>query len=167
MFTPAVRPLWLAIALFCALAASLSIALTELFNLHPCHLCIFQRLLFMVLTALALGGVLFGSALPGTILGVLVVATAGTGLGVAGYQSWLERQPADLGFSCMGVEPGPIERLVEWLGDQAPTLFMATGMCDEMGPQVLGISLANAAVVGHLLVIGLAIWALWRARQPF
>ncbi|MCG5514650.1 MULTISPECIES: disulfide bond formation protein B [unclassified Ectothiorhodospira] len=167
MFALAVRPIWLAIALFCALAAGLSIGLTEIFNLHPCHLCIFQRLLFMVLAVLALGGALFGAALPGTILGALVVATAGTGLGFASYQSWLERQPAELGFSCMGAEQGPIERLVEWLGEQAPTLFMATGMCDEMGPQFLGLSFANAALVGHLIVALLGIWALWRSRQAF
>ncbi|WP_412851683.1 disulfide bond formation protein B [Ectothiorhodospira shaposhnikovii] len=164
MYAPAVRPIWLLIALFSATSAALSIGLTEWFSLHPCHLCIFQRLLFMVLAVLALAGVVFGASLAGVIPGLLVLVVASMGMGVAGYQSWLERQPPDLGFSCVGPEMGLIERLVEGLGQQVPTLFLATGLCDEMGPQWLGISFANAALAGYLLVFCLAAWALWRSR---
>ncbi|MBK1672178.1 hypothetical protein CKO35_02450 [Ectothiorhodospira shaposhnikovii] len=164
MFAPAVRPIWLVIVLFSAISAALSIGLTEWFSLHPCHLCIFQRLLFMVLTVLALGGLVFGASLPGVIPGMLALVVAGAGMGVAGYQSWLERQPPDLGFSCVGPEMGVIERLVEWLGQLAPSLFLATGLCDDMGPQWLGISFANASFAVYLLVFGLAAWALWRSR---
>ncbi|MCG5511803.1 disulfide bond formation protein B [Ectothiorhodospira shaposhnikovii] len=164
MYAPAVRPIWLLIALFSATSAALSIGLTEWFSLHPCHLCIFQRLLFMVLAVLALAGVVFGASLAGAIPGLLVLVVASMGMGVAGYQSWLERQPPDLGFSCVGPEMGLIERLVEGLGQQVPTLFLATGLCDEMGPQWLGISFANAALAGYLLVFCLAAWALWRSR---
>ncbi|SEP58708.1 disulfide bond formation protein DsbB [Ectothiorhodospira magna] len=161
------RPIWLLIALFAAMSAALSIGLTEWFSLYPCHLCIFQRLLFMVLAVLALAGLVFGASLVGGVSGLLVLMVAAVGMGVAGYQSWLERQPPDLGFSCVGPEMGPIEHLVEWLGQQVPTLFLATGLCDDMGPQWLGMSFANAALAGYLLVFVLGLWALWRIRQSF
>jgi hypothetical protein len=47
------RTLWILIALISAALATASLVLTLLLDLDPCHLSIFQRLLFMILALLA------------------------------------------------------------------------------------------------------------------
>ncbi|MEY6433086.1 disulfide bond formation protein B [Thioalkalicoccus limnaeus] len=165
MPVPTPRLIWSSIALGAGGVVLLSIGLTEWFNLHPCHLCIFQRLLFMILAVLALTAALFATGRGGRILGFAVALTAAAGLATALYQSFLERQPPSMDFSCVGAEPTLIERLVERLGEWQPLLFLATGFCDEMGPQFLGLSLANAALVGFLMALIAAVAALMRHGQ--
>jgi disulfide bond formation protein DsbB len=147
--------LWPLLALASALVALSSIALTAWLDLSPCHLCIFQRLLFMLMAVLAV------AAMPrnglGRLAGGLFAVIAAAGIDTAGYQSWLQLQPPDT-VSCIGGEMGPIERLVEWLGMQSPALFMATGFCDDNGLVILGLSLANWALI---IFTGLLIAAVW------
>jgi disulfide bond formation protein DsbB len=59
-------------------------------NLQPCPLCIFQRLLYLLIGCLAVAG-----AAPrlGTPVGGLLGLTAAGGLATAGYQSWLQYLP--------------------------------------------------------------------------
>ncbi|PTD96523.1 disulfide bond formation protein B [Pseudothauera lacus] len=153
------RNAWLAIALGSAGLAAASLILTPLLDLHPCPLCIFQRLLFMVIAVLALcaaAGVLVWPT------GGLVMALALLGIGVSTYQSWLQSQPAADMFSCGSADPSVIERFVYWLGEQLPSLFMATGFCADKELVIFGLSLANWALLsfaGMLLVGG---WALRR-----
>jgi disulfide bond formation protein DsbB len=65
--------------------------------------------------------------------------------------------------SCVGAEMGPIERLVEWLGMQWPTLFMATGFCEDEALVILGLSLAQWALICFLATLLLSLWLLMRA----
>jgi disulfide bond formation protein DsbB len=147
--------LWPLLALASALVALSSIALTAWLDLSPCHLCIFQRLLFMLMAVVAV------AAMPrnglGRLAGGLFAVIAAAGIATAGYQSWLQLQAPDT-VSCINGEMGPIERLVEWLGMQSPALFMATGFCDDNGLVILGLSLANWALI---IFTGLLIGALW------
>jgi disulfide bond formation protein DsbB len=68
-------------------------------------------------------------------------------------------------ISCMAGEPSQIERLVEWLGQLQPELFLATGFCEEAELSILGLSLANWALVSFSAFLVAAGWALFRARQ--
>lgn len=129
----------------------------ETLKLHPCPLCIFQRLLYLVFAVFALCGVL----LPGwrkIWAGLGVLTTAG-GLATALYQSRLQLNPnpsQECGFG----EPTLIEQLVEWLGMQWPEMFMATGFCSSKEWIFLGLSMANWSIVcfgGFLLS---ALWML-------
>jgi disulfide bond formation protein DsbB len=91
-----------------------------------------------------------------------VVAVAG--VATAGYQSWLQLQPPDA-VTCIGGEMGLIERLVEWLGMQWPSLFMATGFCDDKSLLLFGLSLANGALILFAGMLAAALWMLYtRAR---
>lgn len=146
----------------CALAVASSFVLTDWLALNPCHLCIFQRLLFMMLTVLALGAGLAGAGGLGRLLGIVTLPVSASGVGVAAYQSWLQLQPPG-SVSCVAGTPGVIERWVEWLGQQAPTLFMATGFCEDEGALILGLSLANWAFVGFALCLGAGVLALLRS----
>lgn len=157
------RTLWLGAAGAAAALAVASIVLTLWLHLQPCHLCIFQRLLFMLLAVLSLLVALF-SGLARRVGAGAVGLVAAVGAATAGYQSWLQLQPAG-SVSCVGGELGPIERLVEWLGQQLPSLFLATGFCDDEALAIFGLSLVNWALLAFVALLGLAVWTLL-ARRP-
>ncbi|MCU0836038.1 MAG: disulfide bond formation protein B [Chromatiaceae bacterium] len=165
MYQPKPIHTWLAIALVSAGLVVGSLVLTGWLDLHPCHLCIFQRLLFLLIAGLALVALVLTRPLARAVTGALVAVLAAVGLWAAIYQSWLQRQPPDA-VSCIGGQPGLIERLVEWLGQQAPALFLATGFCEEEELAILGLSLANWAAVSFAAVLLAAAWALWLQRRP-
>ncbi len=160
------RLVWIALALGYALLAALSLILTAWLDLRPCHLCIFQRLLFMVLPLLAAAAALAPAAsLVRRLAGLLVGLGAAWGLGVASYQSWLQAQPLGT-LSCVGGQPGLIEGLVDWLGAQVPSLFLVTGYCEDLALVILGLSLANWALVAFAAGLVATAWALWYDRRP-
>ncbi|WP_020508387.1 HAD-IC family P-type ATPase [Lamprocystis purpurea] len=136
-----------------------SLALTPWLNLQPCQLCIFQRLLFMAIAVLALIAAVPASARWRWLPAVLTLGVATLGLAVAGYQSWLQFPPANT-VSCSAGQLSRIEDLVEWLGQQVPTLFLAGGFCDEAQFVVLGLSLANWAMIAFAAGLAVGGWAL-------
>ncbi len=157
------RILWSLLAAGCFALVTASLVLTHWLDLHPCHLCIFQRLLFM---ALAMSGSLAAwqaSRMAGRIAGLLTLPLAAGGIGVAAYQSWLQAQPAG-SISCMAGEPGLIEGVVEWLGQRVPQLFLATGFCEQAELTVLGMTLANWALAAFIACLLAAAGALLRDR---
>ena len=127
--------------------------LQQLFRLAPCPLCIFQRLLYIVIGLVALAGVL----LPGGRLlwSALIAALALGGVAVAGYQTWMQAFP-HLVTECGYSDPSLIERLVDWLGMQWPGLFLATGFCTSREWEFLGLSMANWSLVA---ILGIAAYA--------
>ena len=158
------RLLWWALTLGCAGLVLGSIGLTAWLNLHPCHLCIFQRLLFMILAVL--GGLAAWKVhrASGRWAGMLSLPVAAGGISVATYQSWLQAQPPGT-VSCSVGQPGVIELLVEWVGERLPQLFMATGFCEEAELWIFGLSLANWALVSFGTSFAVATSALMRLRQ--
>ncbi|MTW22790.1 HAD-IC family P-type ATPase [Allochromatium palmeri] len=161
------RLVWGALGLAGATAAIVSLGLTGWLNLSPCDLCIVQRLLFMLIAILALLAALpigpQGRALPGG----LVLGLAALGVSVAALQSWLQLQPPITG-ACVGGQLG-IAPMVEWLGQQAPSLFLSSGVCAEQGLMILGFSLANWTLMIFAAVLVVGAWALVheaRADRP-
>jgi len=161
------RLAWLALAAVSASAVTLSLVLTSWFHQDPCHLCVFQRFLFMVLTGLTLAAASGATHLVGRLFGGLAVLTAAGGAAVAGYQSWLQlRAPEGLGLGlCSAGDPGLIERFVDWLGTQVPSLFVATGFCEEDGVALLGLTLANWTMIAFAVCLAITVWILWRSRS--
>ena len=121
MIRPTTRQLWLLLAAGCLGLVLGSIALTAWLDLHPCHLCIFQRLLFMGLAVFGLLAGLLGCRPVARAAGLFVALIAASGVAVAGYQSWLQEQPAG-STSCVAGEPTLVEQFVEWLGRLQPAL---------------------------------------------
>jgi disulfide bond formation protein DsbB len=153
------RHLWRVLALAAAGLVAGSLILTAWLDLHPCHLCIFQRLLLMLISVMGLAALILDGGWQ-RLAGGLTLPLSGLGAGVAGYQSWLQTRPPG-SIACVGGEPGPIERLVEWLGQGVPALFLATGFCDEEGLDILGLSLANWALIAFIVFLGIALRALF------
>ena len=166
MLRPAPRHIWSILAAGALGLVTGSLVLTAWLDLHPCHLCIFQRLLYMILTVLALLAA-WRSGRPGGIFaGLISLPTAALGAGVAAYQSWLQAQPPGT-ISCVGGQPGLIERLVEWMGQRLPELFLATGFCEEAELTLLGLTLANWSLIAFLAFLIAATWALaTQVRAP-
>lgn len=138
---------------------AVGLVIGEIYRLQPCPLCIFQRLLYIVVVLLALGG----AVLPGWRRGwgALTVMTAAGGLGTALYQSWLQLAP-DVSRECGFGEPTLIERWVDWLGMQWPAMFMATGFCSSKDWLFLGLSMANWSAVCFSGFLLLSAWLLFR-----
>ncbi len=145
---------WFAtLALGCFGLVAVGMELQALFRLAPCPLCIFQRLLYLVIGALGL----LGFALPaGRLLWAgMGGALALGGFAVAAYQSWMQAFP-ELATECGYADPNAIERLVDWLGMQYPDLFLATGFCTSRDWVFLDLSMANwsmlvfAGIVAYL-----------------
>jgi disulfide bond formation protein DsbB len=162
------RTLWLILAGGSAGLVIASLVLTAWQNLHPCHLCIFQRLLYMLLAGLGLTAGLLQPRPAGRWVGFFTLPLAAWGLGVALHQSWLQMQPQG-SISCVGGNPGLIEQLVEWLGRISPELFLATGFCEEAELTILGLSLAQWSVLGFAacLLLAYRAWRPARERRIF
>jgi len=155
---------WLGLGLACASLVTASVILTAWLDLQACYLCIFQRLLFMLLAVFSFVAACPAAGWAGRLAGILSLPAAALGVGVASYQSWLQAQPPNT-VSCVGGDPSLIERVVEWLGGQVPTLFLATGLCEDEDLVILGLSLANWALVTFCAFLAAALWALLRARR--
>ena len=127
--------------------------LQQLFRLAPCPLCIFQRVLYIVIGLVAMAGVL----LPGGRLlwSALIAALAAGGVAVAGYQTWMQAFP-HLATECGYSDPNLIERLVDWLGMQWPSLFLATGFCTSREWEFIGLSMANWSLLVFAGIVGYA-----------
>lgn len=159
------RTTWLILAAGSAALALGSIVLTQWLGLQPCHLCIFQRLLFMLIALLALGAALLpGPGVARVVMAGLVALLAAGGTATAAYQTWLQEQPPGE-VSCFGSDLSLIERLVEWLGQLAPDLFLATGFCEDKALVILGLSLAQWALLSFVLVLLTCLWS-WFLAGP-
>lgn len=112
----------------------------ELMNLQPCPLCIFQRLLYLLLACFALCGALLPQWW--RLWSVLIGLTASGGMGTAAYQTWLQLYP-EASIACGFGEPTFIEQIVDWFGMRWPQLFLATGFCSSKEWVFLGLSMAN------------------------
>ncbi|SBT04287.1 Disulfide bond formation protein B [Candidatus Accumulibacter aalborgensis] len=130
-------------------------------KLQPCPLCIFQRLLYLLIALLALAGGL----LPGwrRLWAALIGLTAAGGVATAAYQSWLQYYP-DASRECGFGEPTLIEQIVDWFGVRWPSMFMATGFCSNKDWLFLGLSMANWSIVCFLGFMVAAVW-LWVRRD--
>lgn len=141
----------LALGAFGLVAAGME--LQNLVRLAPCPLCIFQRVLYIVIGLVALLGAV---APAGRLLwGALIGLTATGGVAVAGYQTWMQAFP-HLATECSYSDPNAIERLVEWLGMQWPSWFLATGFCSGRDWEFLGLSLANWSLLTFAGIAGYA-----------
>ena len=133
--------------------------LQAMLSLAPCPLCIFQRLLYIVIGGLALAGVLLPRLRH--LWAGLVAILAVLGVGVAGYQTWMQAFP-ELASECSYTDPNLIESLVDWLGMQFPSLFLATGFCSSREWEMLGLSMANWSLLVFAGIVGYAILLLRR-----
>jgi disulfide bond formation protein DsbB len=78
----------------------------------------------------------------------VALAIALGGVAVTVHQSRLQYSPPVI--SCGPAAQGPIDKVVAWLGEQMPSVFLATGACESKELVIFGLSLANWSLLGYL-----------------
>lgn len=113
----------------------------------PCPLCILQRYALLLIALFAF----VGAALPGrralTVFEVLVVLSALAGIAAAGNHAWVLAHP----FSSCGVDT--LQPIVDGLpfAQLWPAMFEVQGFCSTPYPPILGLSLAQWALLAFML----------------
>ena len=134
----------------------------NLMNLAACPLCIIQRLLYMVLVLTgALGLIVAGSLFGRRLAALLSAMAAGTGVFVAGYQTWIQRFAPEV--NCSAKTPW-WEEMVDRLGEQVPLLFQSNGLCSDPAWKFLGLSIAEYSLMAFSLFTLISLWVLFRRR---
>ncbi|MCL2524790.1 MAG: disulfide bond formation protein B [Betaproteobacteria bacterium] len=153
------RAWFVTLALGCFGLIAFSLGLQGMLRLAPCPLCIFQRLLYLVIGILALAGFLLPAAR--LLWQGAIAATALLGAGTAAWQTWMQLAPG-LVNECSYTDPNLIERLVDWFGMRFP-MFLASGFCTSVEWSFLGLSMANWSLLIFLAILAYAVLLLRRA----
>ena len=120
-----------------------AVLLASLLRLDACHLCIFQRLAYFVISVtLFLAFLGWGKLVVRQLSLIATISLCVWGLVVSAQQSWLQWFPESL-FDCRMGETGVAERVIDWLGQLYPLFFMATGFCGSKDLVIFGLTLAN------------------------
>ena len=157
-----VRAWFATLGLGCLGLVAVGMELQTLLHLAPCPLCIFQRLLYIVIGIVGLFGFVWPA---GRMLSAVLAGGLGLlGFGVAAYQTWMQAYP-DLAPACSFTDPNAIERLVDWLGMEWPSMFLATGFCTSRDWEFLGLSMANWSVLVFAGIVVYTVLLFTQKRQ--
>lgn len=127
----------------------------------PCPLCILQRYGLLLIAIFAF----IGAAMPGrkalTAFEGLVVLSALGGAAAAGHHAWVLAHPSD---SC-GIDV--LQPIVDGLpmANWWPMVFQVSGFCTTPYPPVLGLSLAQWALVAFVATVVLVPLCVIRNRR--
>ncbi|WP_407315192.1 disulfide bond formation protein B [Pseudomonas sp. nanlin1] len=130
-------------------------------NEAPCPLCILQRYAFLLIAVFAFAG----AAMPGrrslSVFEALVVVSALGGIIAAGRHAYILANPME---SC-GIDV--LQPIVDGLplATLLPSVFSVQGFCSTPYPPVLGLSLAQWALVAFVLTAVLVPLGIYRNRQ--
>lgn len=142
---------WFAfVALACAGMLSYALYVQHVDFLDPCPLCVFQRMAYMWIGAVALVAAIHGPAGTGRwFYGTLIMLGGATGMAIAGRHLWLQSLPADQVPDCgMGLN---------YMLDTMPFLqvlqevFYGSGECAEVYWRFLGLSMPGWTFVWYLV----------------
>lgn len=157
MYLPGKRLLNLAGFLACAGMMGFALYAQYVLLLDPCPLCVFQRIATIALGIVFLLAALHGPGrIGGRIYALLVLLTAGFGVGVASWHVHLQNLPADRVPSC---GPG-FEYIMEnfALFDALGLIFKGSGECADVVWRLLGLSMPTWVIIG---LGGLGIVGIW------
>lgn len=133
----------------------IAVGLEVILGMEPCPLCIFQRLVFLVLGAV----LLIGALAPGRIIAAAGVLSALVGIALALRHLWLQSLPPDQVPAC---GPGLDYLLGAFpLADVVSMVLSGSGECAEVD-RVLGLSIPIWTLGGYLLLGALAVVTNWR-----
>jgi disulfide bond formation protein DsbB len=127
----------------------------------PCPLCILQRYALLLVAIFAF----IGAAMPGsrsvTLFESLVVLSALGGIAAAGNHAWILAHPSE---SC-GIDV--LQPIVDGLplANLLPMVFQVSGFCTTPYPPILGLSLAQWALVAFVLTAVLVPLGVIRNRR--
>ena len=142
------RTAYFAIGLISFGLIGVGLILQHVVGLEPCPLCIFQRVAYFLLGAFALAAAAAAPRRVARWLGVLMLLSALTGVGIAGWHVWLQLNPESLscgpGLSVM-LENFPLSQVL-------PRVFKGSGDCSQAGWTLFGLSIAGWSLVWFTLL---------------
>jgi disulfide bond formation protein DsbB len=161
LFRP--RPWFLFVALACAGLLAYGLYVQHALFIDPCPLCVFQRLAFIWIGAVALLAAIHNPRGIGRLIyGLLLIAGTLAGLAVAGRHLWLQSLPADLVPDCgMGLN---------YMLDTLPftqvlsEVFRGSGECAEVDWTFLGFSMPGWTFLWYLAFTAGTIFVLLKAK---
>ena len=157
------RRILLAIGLLGLVLVAGGLVMARTMNLAACPLCILQRMVYLILSLeVTLTLLAFRKPFAVNWAAYLIAATAGVGVWIAAYQTWLQRFATDV--SCTANQAW-WEQFVYWAGEKSPLLFEATGLCSEAGWKFLSLSIAEWSLLMFCAMTGGALRAAWLARH--
>lgn len=130
------------VAVACAAMVGYALYVQHVEFLEPCPLCIFQRVAFMWIGAVALLAAIHNPATFGRwIYGILLALGAVAGIGIAGRHVWLQNLPPGQVPDCgMGLnymlETMPFAQVLK-------EVFYGSGECAEVDWTLLGLSMPS------------------------
>ena len=157
------RPYFAAIFVVCAVLLGIAIYLQEQVGLEPCPMCILQRYAFTAIGIVALGGAIHGprAGVALKIYGALLILLALAGGGVAVRQSYIQHFPPSV--SSCGTD---LDFLVNTfpISQALPKIFSGSGDCALVKWRLLGLSIAEWALIWFVLILGTSAWLAFRRR---
>lgn len=134
-------------------------------GLEPCPMCIFQRLCFMAVVALAVIGALHGPRRIGAVVyGALIALAAASGAAIAARQVWLQYLPEDQIPQC---GPG-LDYMLDMypLAEVVSKALRGTGECATVDWTFLGRSIAEwSALCFSVILVAQVLFVVYRLRQ--
>ncbi|WP_372988138.1 disulfide bond formation protein B [Marinobacter sp.] len=158
---------WVFAVVFLVCAGLLGVAfyMEHVMGLEPCPLCWLQRFGFMGAGLVSLLAFLHGPTGWGLrVYGFLLALTAGTGLGIAGRQLWLQSLPADQVPAC-GPSVDYMLEVLPWM-EVLTTALRGTGDCAEVVWRFLGLSIPGWTAVFFTVLVLVGLFFLFRRPQP-
>ena len=160
------RIVFAALFLVCASLIGFGLVLQHYVGLEPCPMCILQRYAFVMIGAVALVAAIHGPTGVGVrVYAFLIAAFAVGGGSVSVRQSLLQRFPAPEQAKCTA---GDLDFLLGNfpLAQALPKIFAGTGDCAKVEWSLLGLSIAEWALVSFVMIVAVAAWlAFFRKRR--
>lgn len=148
----------LAVGLICFMLVGIAIGLEVLLGMEPCPLCIFQRMVFLLLGVV----LLIGALAPGRVVAAGSALSALLGVALALRHLWLQSLPPDQVPAC---GPGLDYLLGAFpLADVVSMVLSGSGECAEVD-RVLGLSIPLWTLAGYLLLGVMAVVINWRVTR--
>jgi disulfide bond formation protein DsbB len=134
--------------------------LQHVVGLDPCPLCIFQRIAYFSLALFALIAAWLSPRASSRWFGGLVLMSALTGVGIAGWHVWLQMNPQ--GMSC---GPGLATMLENFpLTEVLPKVFRGSGDCSEAAWTLLGPTIAEWSLLWFVILSAATLYILLARR---
>ncbi len=156
------RSLLLGCAVFALAAVGAALVLQHVFDMRPCAWCTFQRLLYLVVAALALVGWAFGArvGVRRSFAALAALAALG-GVWAALHQQLVAAQTQSCAFTFADRALMQLR-----LDETLPWLFMADASCNEANVPLLGVPFALWSVAAFVLLAAGASFAALSSKAP-
>jgi protein dithiol:quinone oxidoreductase len=153
------RPVLALMALACVAAVGFALFAQYKLDMQPCPWCILQRVLFLLIAALAGLGALIGGRVITVLASLLIVPAAASGAASAWYQHFVAAKTVSCNLTLA-------DRIVAslHLDTALPAVFEVRAACADAAVDLLGVPFEFWSLA-LFVVLGLAgLWCALRAR---